>query len=153
MTAPADTGDALDRLGFVPQQVVQEYGYDSDVDDAFRFAVEDLIGSELEDEDFTGAADAAVLWWRADDGDLADGLVDVIGTLSVGGFVIVLTPRAGLPGSVEAQRRAWHRSSGGPGGREHFADLRLAVRAVGRVPVGAGWTATRVLARRGPSRH
>lgn len=140
MTAPADTGDALDRLGFVPQQVVQEYGYDSDVDDAFRFAVEDLIGSELEDEDFTGAADAAVLWWRADDGDLADGLVDVIGTLSVGGFVIVLTPRAGLPGSVEAPDLDEAAQSTG-------------FHTAGRVPVGAGWTATRVLARRGPSRH
>ena len=139
MNAPVETADALDRLGFVAGQVVQEYGYDSDVDDALRFAIEDVVGSELEDEDYTGTADAALLWWRSDDGDLADGLVDVIGTLSDAGFVVVLTPRSGQPGAVEA------------------ADLDEAAQSTGfhtagRVPVGR-WTGTRVLARRGPGRH
>jgi hypothetical protein len=140
MNGPAGTGDTLERLGFTPKQVVQEYGYDSDVDDEFRFAVEDLVGSELEDEDYTGAADAALLWWRSEDGDLADGLVDVIGTLSEGGFVIVLTPRPGLPGSVDV------------------SDLDEAAQSTGfhtagRTSVGGDWTATRVVARRAHSRH
>jgi hypothetical protein len=140
MNAPAGTGETIERLGFTQRQVVQEYGYDSDVDDEFRFAVEDAVGSELEDEDYTGSADAALLWWRADDGDLADGLVDVIGTLSDGGFVIVLTPRPGLPGSVDV------------------SDLDEAAQSTGfhtagRIAVNSGWTATRVVARRATSRH
>lgn len=140
MTARTESGDSLDRLGFVAEQVVQEYGYDVDVDDDFRFAIEDVIGSELEDEDFTGAADAALLWWRSDDGDLADGLVDVIGTLADDGFVIVLTPRPGQPGSVEA------------------VDLDEAAQTTGfhtagRLPIGEEWTATRVLTRKGQARH
>lgn len=140
MTALAGAGDAVERLGFVAEQVVQEYGYDTDVDDEFRFAVEDAVGAELEDEDYTGAADAAVLWWRADDGDLADGLVDVIGTLAEGGFVVVLSPRPGHPGSIEA------------------ADLDEAAQATGfhtagQLPVGGEWIATRVLSRRSAARH
>ena len=38
------------RLGFRPGQVVQEFGYDDDVDEALRVAVEDLTGNELADE-------------------------------------------------------------------------------------------------------
>ena len=52
--------------------MIQEFGYDSDVDDEFRFAVEDHTGTELEDEDYTGGADAVLLWWREGDGDLVD---------------------------------------------------------------------------------
>ena len=52
---PVDPGlngsTAVARLGFTRDQVVQEFGYDSDVDDEFRFAVEDLCGAEMEDED------------------------------------------------------------------------------------------------------
>lgn len=94
---PVDPGSAgtaaVDRLGFAPAQVVQEFGYDSDVDDAFRFAVEDLCGAELEDDEYTGAVDAVLLWFRPDDGDLGDALVDMVGVLDEGGFVVLLTPR------------------------------------------------------------
>ncbi len=69
----------VDKLGFGAGQVVQEFGYDGDVDDDFRFAIEDACGSELEDEDYTGEVDAVLLWWRADDGDLTDALVDTVG--------------------------------------------------------------------------
>ena len=77
---PVDPGlngsTAVARLGFTRDQVVQEFGYDSDVDDEFRFAVEDLCGAEMEDEDYTGGADAVLLWFRDGDGDLGDALVD-----------------------------------------------------------------------------
>jgi hypothetical protein len=102
---PADPGPdgsgAVERLGFVAEQIVQELGWDEDVDDDFRFAVEDVIGSDLEDEDFTGEADAVVLWWRVDDGDLTDALVDLVGVLGVGGFVLVLTPKDRAKGAVD----------------------------------------------------
>ena len=94
---PVDPGSngasAVDRLGFARDQVVQEFGYDVDVDDQFRFAVEDTCGAELEDEDYTGVADAVLLWFREDDGDLGDALVDMVGVLEEGGFVVLLTPR------------------------------------------------------------
>lgn len=92
---PGSTGSgAAQRLGFAPDQVVQEFGYDDDVDDDFRFAVEDVCGGEIEDDDYTGAADAVLLWWRDGDGDLGDALVDMVGVLEDGGFVVLLTPKA-----------------------------------------------------------
>jgi hypothetical protein len=93
--APDPSGSgAAQRLGFAHDQVVQEFGYDSDVDDEFRYAVEDLCGAEIEDEDYTGGADAALLWWREGDGDLGDALVDMVGVLDDGGFVVLLTPKS-----------------------------------------------------------
>jgi hypothetical protein len=93
--APDPSGSgAAQRLGFARDQVVQEFGYDSDVDDEFRYAVEDLCGAEIEDEDYTGGADAALLWWREGDGDLGDALVDMVGVLDDGGFVVLLTPKS-----------------------------------------------------------
>ena len=64
------------RLGFQPEQVVQEIGYDDDVDQELREAIEEVIGSELVDEDYDDVADAVVLWFREEDGDLTDALVD-----------------------------------------------------------------------------
>jgi hypothetical protein len=96
---PADPGSSgagvVERLGFARDHVVQEFGYDADVDDDFRFAVEDVCGAEMEDDDYTGAADAVLLWFRQDDGDLGDALVDMVGVLGDGGFVVLLTPKNG----------------------------------------------------------
>lgn len=94
---PVDPGSAgtvaVERIGFAPEQVVQEFGWDSDVDDAFRSAVESACGDEIEDDEYTGAADAVLLWFRPEDGDLGDALVDMVGVLEEGGFVVLLTPR------------------------------------------------------------
>ena len=48
-TAEAAANSAVTKLGFTAGLVVQEVGYDSDVDDDLRIAIEDVIGSELED--------------------------------------------------------------------------------------------------------
>ncbi len=94
---PASSGSgAVERLGFAPEQVVQEFGYDGDVDDDFRFAVEKACGTEMEDDDYTGGADAVLLWFRAGDGDLGDALVDMVGVLEDGGFVVLLTPKSSI---------------------------------------------------------
>lgn len=94
---PVDPGSsgsgAVERLGFAPDQVVQEFGWDSDVDDPFRLAVEAVCGAEMEDDEYTGVADAVLLWFRPEDGDLGDALVDMVGVLEEGGFVVLLTPR------------------------------------------------------------
>ena len=99
---PAAEGPAgVERLGFAAEQIVQEFGWAEDVDDDFRFAVEDVIGSDLEDEDYTGEADAVLLWWRADDGDLTDALVDLVVVLGESGFVLALTPKDRNGGAVD----------------------------------------------------
>jgi hypothetical protein len=90
------------KLGFAAGQIVQEFGYDEDVDDDFRLAIEELCGSELEEEDYADVADAVVLWWREDDGDLADALVDALTNLAEGGFIVLLTPKAARVGHVDA---------------------------------------------------
>ncbi|MBH1933364.1 DUF3052 domain-containing protein [Streptomyces sp. AV19] len=89
------------RLGFEPGQVVQEIGYDDDVDQDLREGIESLIGQDLVDEDYDDVADVVVLWFRDEDGDLTDALVDAIGLLEEGGTIWLLTPKTGRDGYVE----------------------------------------------------
>jgi hypothetical protein len=53
------------------------------------------------DEDTDEVADVVLLWWREDDGDLVDALVDAIGALADDGVVWLLVPKSGRPGHVE----------------------------------------------------
>jgi len=89
------------RLGLRPGQVVQEFGYDDDVDDELRVAIEDLIGTELVDETVQEVVDAAIFWWRDGDGDLVDALIDPLTNLAEGGVIWLLTPKSGRSGHVE----------------------------------------------------
>ncbi|ARZ70312.1 DUF3052 domain-containing protein [Streptomyces sp. HU2014] len=89
------------RLGFQPGQVVQEIGYDDDVDQELREAIEEITGQDLVDEDYDDVADAVVLWFRDDDGDLTDALVDAIGMLEDGGDIWLMTPKTGRDGYIE----------------------------------------------------
>jgi hypothetical protein len=132
-SAQAASQSAAARLGFAEGQVIQEFGYDSDVDDDLRFAIEDLTKTELEDEDYGDVADAVLIWWRDDDGDLVDAVVDGLTNLGEGGFIVVLTPKSGRPGHVEA------------------SDLEEAATTAGLHTSGAvnaceDWTATRLVA-------
>lgn len=90
-----------ERLGFKPGQVVQEIGYDDDCDEELRASIEAVTGNELVDEDYEDAVDVVVLWWRDEDGDLVDGLVDARTPLADGGHIWLLTPKAGRDGHVE----------------------------------------------------
>ncbi|HZI97851.1 MAG TPA: DUF3052 domain-containing protein [Actinomycetales bacterium] len=98
--AAADPGMAS-RLGVKPGQIAQEYGYDDDVDHDLRDAIEELTGHEMVDEDSDEIVDVVVLWWREDDGDLVDALVDVPAVLAEGGVIWLLTPKSGRDGHVE----------------------------------------------------
>lgn len=89
------------RLGFEPGQVVQEIGYDDDVEQELRESIEALIGQELVDEEYDDVADAVLLWFRDEDGDLTDALVDAIGLIEDGGAVWLMTPKTGRDGYVE----------------------------------------------------
>jgi hypothetical protein len=82
--------------------VVQELGWDNDTDDELRVAIEDVIDADMVDGDYGNVVDAVLLWWRDDDGDLVDGLVDALTDLVGGGSIWLLTPKVGRPGSVDA---------------------------------------------------
>lgn len=133
MTPTGGGAGVPERLGFVAGQVVQEFGYDSDVDDDLRFAIEDLTTTELEDEDYGSVVDAVLMWWRDGDGDLADALVDALTTLVDGGTIVLLTPRAGTVGEVD------------PIDIEESADT-AGLHTSGTVNACADWTATRLVA-------
>ncbi|MEV5876020.1 DUF3052 domain-containing protein [Streptomyces sp. NPDC052101] len=103
MSATADHAETslAVRLGFQPGQVVQEIGYDDDVDHDLRESIEGTIGSELVDEDYDDVADVVLLWFRDEDGDLTDALVDALGFLEEGGLIHLLTPKTGRDGYIE----------------------------------------------------
>ncbi|AYG83133.1 DUF3052 domain-containing protein [Streptomyces sp. ASQP_92] len=135
MSATADhaeerTNPAM-RLGFEPGQVVQEIGYDDDVDLDLREGIESLIGQDLVDEDYDDVADVVLLWFRDEDGDLTDALVDAIGLLEDGGTIWLLTPKTGRDGYVEP------------------SDINDAAQTAGLSPaksvsVGKDWSGTRL---------
>ncbi|HZK36923.1 MAG TPA: DUF3052 domain-containing protein, partial [Aeromicrobium sp.] len=88
------------QLGFVPDTVIQELGWDEDVDEALRAEIEKHTGSELVDGESGDVVDGVILWWREDDGDLVDALVDTLQDLVEGGAVWLLTPKVGRVGYV-----------------------------------------------------
>ncbi len=134
MVAAEDAGKVgvAEKLGIEPGQVVGELGWDEDVDDDVRAAVEERCGSELLDEDADEVLDVILLWWRENDGDLVDELMDATGPLAEDGVIWVLTPKTGRPGHVEP------------------SDIAEAVPTAGlaqtsNISVGADWTGTRLV--------
>ncbi|MHA6626115.1 DUF3052 domain-containing protein [Pseudonocardia sichuanensis] len=104
MVAADDAGRSSDiagKLGVEPGMVVQELGWDTDVDEAVRDAVEERAGDELLDEDAVEVVDLVLMWWRDGDGDLVDALINAIGPLADNGVIWVLTPKTGRTGHVE----------------------------------------------------
>ncbi|GAA1203407.1 DUF3052 domain-containing protein [Prauserella alba] len=130
----ADQHSVAERLGIKPDMVVQEIGWDEDVDDDLRAAIEEHTGAELLDEDADEVIDVVLLWWRDGDGDLGDALVDARAPLDDEGVVWVLTPKTGEAGHVEP------------------SEIAEAVPTVGlsqtsNLSVGDSWTATRLVPR------
>ena len=79
-------------LNISSDDVVQELGWDEDCDSSISEGVEDTLGEALLDYDTDEVVDVALLWWRAEDGDLVDGLVDATRSLSDDGRIWLLTP-------------------------------------------------------------
>jgi Protein of unknown function (DUF3052) len=128
--APAGLGA---RLGFSKGMVVQELGWDSDTDDDLRVSIEDVIDSDMVDGDYGNVVDSVVLWWREDDGDLVDTLVDSLSDLAAGGVIWLLTPKVGRANAVDP------------------ADIAEAAPIAGlsttsSAPVSQDWSATRLVA-------
>ncbi|MFH5823364.1 DUF3052 domain-containing protein [Georgenia sp. AZ-5] len=136
MAVSAGAG-AGSRFGFTTGQVIQEFGYDDDVDAAVREAIEQATGTELVDEDYGDVCDGTLIWWREEDAeqeDLTDLLVDAQANLDNGGLIWVLTPKPGRDGHVRP------------------ADIEEAARTAGMhatsaAAVAAGWSGIRIASR------
>jgi hypothetical protein len=127
------TQNAGERLGMKTGMVVQELGWDEDVDDALRVQIEDTIDADMVDGDYGNVVDSVLLWWRDGDGDLVDALVDSLTDLVAGGEIWLLTPKVGRPGTVDP------------------ADVAEAAPVAGlstttSAPVSHDWSATRLVA-------
>lgn len=129
----------LAKLGFAQGQVIQEFGYADDADDGVRLAIEQLVGGELEDEDFNEGADGVLVWFRDGDEDLGDLLIDGLTNLFDQGFVVLMTPKSGQDGHVEASEIEEAASTAG-------------LQTGGAVNVAPAWTAMRLMSPRGPRR-
>ena len=133
-TAPPEGGQGgagASRLGFTTGQVVQEFGYGDDVDPDLREEIEGVIGSELVDEHYDDVTDGVILWWREDDGDLTDALVDVRTALDDGGLIWLLTRKPGREGHV------------GHGDIEEAATT-AGLHATSTMAIAPDWSATRL---------
>ncbi|WP_018024523.1 DUF3052 family protein [Corynebacterium ulceribovis] len=93
--------DYVDTLGIREGQVVQEIGWDEDCDTAISEAVEDFLDTDLLPEDTDEVVDVVLAWWREEDGDLVDGLVDMIRPLSDNGRIWLLTPGPKESGALD----------------------------------------------------
>ncbi len=103
MSSGDDPARALaSRLGFTAGQIVQEIGFDSDCDGELRTSIVLVTETELVDLEYDDVVDVVLLWWREDDGDLVDVLVDSLEFLADQGVIWLLTPKPGRDGHVEA---------------------------------------------------
>lgn len=135
---PEGTTSAVSRLGFKPGQIVQELGWDEDVDETLRQEIEDAIDGELIEEAME-PVDVVLLWWRDDDGDIIDGLVDAITDLNDSGYLWLLTPKVGREGFVDATEL-------------NEGAVTAGLTLTNTNPVSSGWTASKLVPPKG-SRH
>lgn len=130
--APAATAE---RLGISKDQLILEVGYNAgDADQSLRDAITARSGIPFLDATAQEVVDAVILWWREDDGDLVDELVDALTYLTEDGPIWLFTPKVGRPGYVEA------------------SDIQDAAPTAGMsqttsFPAAANWSATRLVAR------
>ncbi len=126
------------KAEFKQGYIVQEFGYDEDIDFQFRDSIQGITGENLEDEDYRGIADVVLAWWRSDDGDvedLADYLMDGAASLESGsGSIFLVVPDRESPYQVAA------------------ADIDEAAKLAGQsvtttFSLHSGWTAFHITAR------
>ncbi len=134
----AQNAGVTNQLGINHGMVIQELGWNEDTDDDLRIAIEDAIDADMVDADHGNVVDAVLLWWRDDDGDLVDGLVDALSDIVGGGTIWLMTPKVGRPGTVEA------------------ADIAEAAQIAGlsqttSAAVSKDWQASRLLAPKTPN--
>jgi len=125
-------------MGIASGQLILEVGFDDDCDLDLREAIVAQSGSALLNEDSDEVVDAVLLWFREEDGDLVDELVDALTYLSESGPIWLMTPKVGQEGHVEA------------------ADIQDAAPTAGLTQTvsflaSTNWSATRLVARKSGS--
>ena len=123
------------RMGFEKGQIVLEVGHDADCDENLRREISNITGTNLIVDDANEVVDAVLLWFRDEDGDLTDELVDALAYLSETGPIWVLTPKVGRDGHVEP------------------SDIQDAANTAGlsqtsTIAVAPNWTATKIVHRK-----
>ena len=126
-------------MGFAQGELVLEVGYGADCDAALRKEIMEITGTAFLEGATDEVVDAVLLWFREDDGDLVDELMDAMAYLSETGPIWVLTPKVGRAGHVEP------------------SDIQDAAPTCGlsqtsSLVVAADWTATRLVARKAGKR-
>jgi hypothetical protein len=121
-------------LGITSGAVVQIVGWDDDCDPGLLDAIKEASGESPVDDDYGDVVDVVVLWWRDEDGDLVDGLLDATTLLADRGEIWVLTPKPGRDGHVESADIA----EAGP---------TTGLRSTGTISVARDWNATRFVSR------
>ena len=126
-------------MGFAKGEIVLEVGYGPDCDDELRTQIKEIVETEFHEETTNEVVDAVLLWFREDDGDLVDELMDALTYLTETGPIWVLTPKVGRDGHVEP------------------SDIQDAAPTCGlsqtsTLAVAKDWTATRLVARKGGKR-
>lgn len=135
---PDGSESAVSRLGFKAGQIVQELGWDEDADEELRQAIEEAIDGELVEEAME-PVDVVVLWWRDEDGDITDGLVDAVTDLNDSGYIWLLTPKVGREGFVDATDLS-------------EAAVTAGLAQTSTVPIPGNWTANKLVPPKGPHR-
>ena len=123
------------RMGFEKGQLILEVGHSSDCDENLRKEITELIGAPLIENETDQVVDAVLIWFREDDDDLTDEVVDALTYLSETGPIWVLTPKVGREGHV------------------HPSDIQDAANTAGMsqtstIAVAPNWTATKIVHRK-----
>jgi hypothetical protein len=135
ISSPHGATNSVDRMGIEPGQLILEVGADSDVAQDLRQSLISKTGSDLLDTNSNEVVDSVLLWWREDDGDLVDELVDALTFLADSGSIWLMTPKAGRPGHVEPSDIQDAAPTAGLSQTVSFA-------------ASADWTTTRLVARK-----
>jgi hypothetical protein len=122
-------------MGFEKGQLILEIGRASDCDENLRKELAEITGEPLIESNASEVVDAVLIWFREDDGDLTDELVDALTFLSETGPIWVLTPKAGRDGHV------------------HPSDIQDAANTAGlsqtsTIAVAPNWSATKIVHRK-----
>ena len=135
MNSAHSSAATVERLGINKDQLILEAGFDTtDCDQALRDAITSKSGAPFLDATAQEVVDAVILWWREDDGDLVDELVDALTYLTEDGPIWLFTPKMGRSGYVEASDIQDVAPTAGMSVTTSFS-------------VGADWSATRFVAR------